>query len=143
LNEVLIYRQEDLIQGKEDLACLCRGAAVAMRSCIFNTVGTTRGISIRAVLLEADRVGGFVIGATHFFQIAEVGIARQYINVVNAQASVAGCWIKLAKISDINAVYIRGRPDGKIGWKRIRRSKYSRRNGQICFFRYLFFARLQ
>jgi hypothetical protein len=85
------------------------------------------------VLAEADLFGDFVIIAIPFLQTPEFGNARYYFNGFNARTSV-GCWFKLAKFSDMQAVDVAnvGRPDGKIGWKRICQTKcYLRKNGSI------------
>jgi hypothetical protein len=63
------------IDGEEHFANLCRRAAVAVRSFIFNTVGSARRLNTLVVLLEADRVGVFVVIAPRLLQTVLVGIA--------------------------------------------------------------------
>jgi hypothetical protein len=65
-----------LIDGEEDFANLCSRAAVAVRSFIFNTVGTAKPLITLVVLLEADFVGAFVIIARRLVQTVEGGVAR-------------------------------------------------------------------
>jgi hypothetical protein len=72
----LICRKEALIQGEEDFASFYSSAAVAVRSCIFNTVGTARRIDIVVVLVEAHLFGDFVIIAIPLLQTPEFGNAR-------------------------------------------------------------------
>jgi hypothetical protein len=75
-DKCLAYRKLGFIQGEEDLAPFYRSAAVALRSLIFNTVGTARRINTVNVLAEADLFGDFVIIAIPFLQTPEFGNAR-------------------------------------------------------------------